>query len=40
MIRDEFLQKQVSQLEEDAIKPRRKRYQLVELEAEKVLQAA
>lgn len=38
--RDEFLQKWVSQLEEDAIQPRRKRYPLVELEAENVLQAA
>ena len=38
--RDEFLEKWVSQLEEDAIQPRRKRYQLVELEAENVLQAA
>jgi hypothetical protein len=38
--RDEFLEKWVRQLEEDAIQPRRKRYQLVELEAENVLQAA
>ena len=38
--RDEFLQKWVSQLEEDAIQPRRKRYPLVELETENVLQAA
>lgn len=38
--RDEFLEKWVSQLEEDAIRHRRKRYELVELEPGNMPQAA